>query len=41
MNEIKITVVGLGYLGLSLSVILAQYSEVTVLGVYAFRVLNK
>ena len=37
-NEIKITVVGSGYVGMSLSVLLAQHNDVTVLDVDAERV---
>jgi len=38
MNKIKITVVGSGYVGMSLAVLLAQHNEVIVLDVDAIRV---
>ena len=37
-NKIKITVVGSGYVGMSLAVLLAQYNEVVVLDVDSIRV---
>ena len=37
-NKTKITVVGSGYVGMSLAVLLAQHNEVVVLGVEASRV---
>jgi UDPglucose 6-dehydrogenase len=37
-NRVKITVVGSGYVGMSLSVLLAQYNDVTVLDIDATRV---
>lgn len=38
MNKIKITVVGSGYVGMSLAVLLAQHNDVTVLDIDAGRV---
>ena len=37
-ERIKVTVVGSGYVGMSLSVLLAQHNDVTVLDVDAERV---
>ena len=38
VNKIKITVVGSGYVGMSLSVLLAQHNDVTVLDIDTERV---
>ena len=38
MKKTKITVVGAGYVGMSLSVLLAQHNDVTVLDIDAERV---
>ena len=38
MEKIKITIVGSGYVGMSLAILLTQKNEVTVLGIDPYRV---